>query len=878
LAFDAAVACGTPGSLAEAVELYRGPLLEGCTEEWVLAERQAREEACLGALERLAAAALVGGRPAAAVGHLRRAVALVPLRESAQRALMRALARVGEHAAATMTYRELRLLLHRELNAEPDPETTALFHKIRAEARQLAGSPRASTLPLSHPPTPPPLRVPRPLTDFVGRQKEVRELAARLAAARLVTLTGAGGIGKTRLAIQVAEEVFAEYADGCWFADLAAVADPPLVPQTVASALGVREHPGEPLTGTLAEFLRAKQLLLVLDNCEHLLQPCTQLVASLLAGCPHVRILATSRQALGITGEVVWRVPSLSLPVDGDGSGTHASCRCLDGSRRVDPATVNDPLATIAQYEAVQLFVQRAAATRSSFALTPSNSTAVVQVCQRLDGIPLALELAAARLKVLSVEQIAARLDDRFALLTGGSRSALPRQQTLRATLDWSYELLAEPEQAFLRRLSVFVGSFTLEQAEAVGGSGGVLDLLSELVDKSLVVVEEPGQAGPVEVRYRLLETTRQYARERLLDSREADAVHHSHARHFLALAEQAGPYLDGSEEAAWLAQLEAAHNELRVALDWSTRTAADEQEVEEALRLAGALWLFWCLRGHLTEGRRYLERALARSASISGSVRALALRAAGIVALAQGDLLAAVAYARASLTLWRELGDLAGVASALNNLGLALRDQGDYPAAHSCLEESLALRRQLADRAATARTRCNLGSVAILQGEYREARALLSESLTIFRQLGIQYAIAATLHNLGEVALREGDLAAAGRLLREVLVVRRKAGDRLGMTADLLSLADVAHSLGQPERAARLYGAAEALCQTLAAPLTPCELAERDRSLNELRDALGEAAFAAAWADGQAMTVEQAFTYALEEDAAGGPRTSTPA
>jgi len=406
---------------------------------------------------------------------------------------------------------------------------------------------------LLHPDLPadfPPLRsldalpnnLPRQLTSFIGREREMAEVKRLLTTTRLLTLTGSGGCGKTRLALQVAADLVEEFANGVWLVELAALTDPALVPQAVASALGVREEPGRPLLATLSDYLKAKRLLLLLDNCEHLVAACAYLAEALLRACPHLRILATSREALNIAGETVWRVPSLSLPD-------------LLHLPSVEHLT---------QYEAVRLFIERALISRPDFVLTSQGAPSVAQVCHRLDGIPLAIELAAARVKVLSVEQIAARLDNRFRLLTSGSRTALPRQKTLRAAIDWSYDLLSETERMVLRRLSVFAGGWTLEAAEAICVGEGiewheVLDPLMQLVDKSLVMMEEQGGT----VRYRLLETVRQYGRDKLPASGEADVVRGRHRDWYLALAERAEPELLGSNQAVWLERLETEH-------DWS--------------------------------------------------------------------------------------------------------------------------------------------------------------------------------------------------------------------------------------------------------------------------------------------------------------------
>lgn len=420
-----------------------------------------------------------------------------------------------------------------------------------------------------------PNNLPVQLTTFIGREHQMAEAKRLLATTRLLTLTGPGGTGKTRLSLQMAADVLDAFPDGVWLVELAPLSDAALVPQTVASTWSVREQPGRPLLETLSDYLRAKSLLLILDNCEHLIDACAQLAETLLRACPHLKLLPSSREALGVAGETAYRVPSLSLP---------------------DP---HQPLSveSLSRYEAAQLFVDRARAVQPHFSLTAHNLSAVAQICQRLDGIPLALELAAARVKLFAVEQIALRLDDRFRLLTGGSRTALPRQQTLRALIDWSYDLLPVAERGALARLSVFAGGWTFGAAEAVIGPEA-LDLLSHLVDKSLVVVDELAEAP--ETRYRLLETIRQYARDKLLESGEAPMVRDRHLRHYLLVAEVAEPKLEGPEMLPALNQLEAELDNIRAALEWTL-----DRSPQAAVQLAARLTFFWQRRGHVPEGRR---------------------------------------------------------------------------------------------------------------------------------------------------------------------------------------------------------------------------------------------------------------------------------
>ena len=731
--------------------------------------------------------------------------------------------------------------------------------------------------------------LPVQLASFIGREHEMEEVKSLLDRTRLLTLTGSGGCGKTRLALHVAAEVLERYPHGVWLVELAALSEPALVPQTVATVLGLREEPGRTLTQTLTDYLIAKSVLLLLDNCEHLLPACASLADTLLKACLQVRLLATSREALGLMGEQVYRVPSLFAP-----------------DPQQLPREEKALAALVSEYEAVRLFVERARLQSLEFVLTRHNAEPVASVCHRLDGIPLAIELAAARVRSLSVEDINARLDSRFRLLTGGDRAALPRQQTLRATLDWSYDLLTEQERLLLSRLSVFAGGWTLEAAEQVCGGEGmeaweVLDLLAGLVDKSLVTAET--QAG--RSRYRLLETVRQYGRERLEESGGEAQIRSRHLNFFLGFAEEAEPKLTRPEQGEWLSRLEAEHVNLRAALGWCRLEKAG---ADSGLRLAGALWQFWEVRGYLGIGRAHLTEALGREGAAGRTkVRAKALNGAGALACDQGDYAAARALQEESLAIQRELGEKRGVAASLNSLGIVALSQGDYAAARVLYEECVALGRELGEKRGISASLNNLGNVAQEQGDYAAARALHEESLTIKRELGEKRAIAMSLNNLGLVAYSQGDYAAARALGEESLAIKRELGDKLGIAGSLHSLGNVALSrgdyaaaralqeesltikrelgnkqgvaysleafaslavaVGQPERAAWLWGGAEALREAIHFPLRPTDREEYDRNVTAARTALGEEAFATAWEEGRAMSMEQAIAYALEEN-----------
>ena len=604
--------------LAQAVALYQGPLLPDCADEWVLPEREERAQAYLAALEGLAQKATERGDPATAVHWLRRLVSAEPGRESASGALMGALAEGGDRAAVTQVYQDLRRLLRQDLNTEPAPETKALYRRLTEQGARPQAAARSPA-----PPAPTRRHLPIPLTDLIGRAREIEEVTGWLRRGRLVTLLGAGGAGKTRLAIASAEAALPEFGAGVWFVDLAPLSAPSLVPEAVSKALGIGEESGRSPEERLAEALSSASLLLVLDNCEHVLDACAALSSHLLSACPGLRVLATSRQALGVMGEQVYAVPSLRLPPQ-ERFGPEA-----------DPAHAEKNVLVLLEYESVRLFTERAAQTSPAFRLTRRNAQAVAEICHHLDGIPLALELAAARVRSLSPQEICARLEDRFRLLVAGNRAATPRHQTLRAAIDWSYGLLSGAERSLLHRLSVFTGGWRLEAAESVcaGGSGEggiepweILDLLTGLTEKSLVSVEMSD--GGETTRYRLLETVRQYAHARLEECGEEQAVCGRHRDEFLRLAERAKPEMQGPGQPAWLDRLEEDNDNLRAALDWCLE---EPDGAQPGLRLASDLFFLWWIRGYFAEGQRRYAAVLGRAgAEAQTAARARAIEPGG--------------------------------------------------------------------------------------------------------------------------------------------------------------------------------------------------------------------------------------------------------
>ena len=763
--------------------------------------------------------------------------------------------------------------------------------------------------------------LPHPVTSFVGRERELAELSTLLGGTRLLTLTGAGGVGKTRLAMRLATALLTGYRDGACLVEFADLRDPDLVPQTAINALGLQEQPGRTLIQTLIDHLRARQLLLLLDNAEHLLPACAQLVDALLRQCPLVTLVVTSRERLGVPGEMTYRVPSLSVP---------------DVTDEATPQGLMD-------YESVRLFAERVRLHRPHFTLTDQNTRAIANICRRLEGIALAIELAAARVRSMSVSDVDRRLDQRFALLTGGSRTLPARQQTLRAAIDWSFDLLDDTEKTLFCAISVFAGGFTLEAAERVCAGEAipahdVLDLLTSLTDKSLVVVEDR-DAG---TRYRLLETVREYATERARGLFGRAPWSARHLAYFFALAEEAESKLKGIDQQAWLDRLETEHDNFRAALARSTAVHGDGTT---GLLLASAFARFWLVRGYLTEGRGWFSRLLAAAPGADSATRSKALNWAGIFAWKQGDYRAAQEFYEQSLTLRQELGDRKGIGAVLNNQGLLAYEQGDYRTARLLHQESLVIDRELGDRWGVGVSLIHLASLAMMQGDYAAARALnqeslaifrefgdrghvanalrslgnlrsqegeheaaralydesltmcrelgdrsgiagalqglgvaahqsgddsaarelLEDSLAIYRELGDREGTAKTLANLGHVAATRGDHASALTLQQESLAIYRQLSDRWGIAFSIEGLAGAKAALGESRQAAALWGAVERLREEIAAPIAPSERFHHDHAVSGARAAIGDAdTFDRAWREGRDMTLEQAIAFGL--------------
>ncbi|MEP7135675.1 MAG: tetratricopeptide repeat protein [Chloroflexota bacterium] len=763
--------------------------------------------------------------------------------------------------------------------------------------------------------------LPIQMTSFIGRENEKREIEEAINHHRLVTLTGSGGTGKTRLSLQVAEDLFKQF-EYLWFVELAPVSNPDNIPQTILSVIGLSEQQGKTTQELISGYLQDKKTLLILDNCEHLIEACATISYSLLNHAPELKILASSREALGVKGEKIWHVPSLSLPD-------------LNHLPEFDE---------LVQYEAIRLFTERATLVKPNFTATKENASAIAQTCSRLDGIPLAIELAAARIKALSVDQIAARLDDRFRLLTGGSRTALPRQQTLRATIDWSYNLLSEPERALLRRLTVFSGGWKLEAAESVYSEAGsdldAFDLLSQLVDKSLVSQNDS--------RYRLLETTRQYAHEKLLDSGEDQALRNRHLSYFLDLAKQADKEIHGPHQVEWLDILETEHDNYRAALDWCITSG----NFESALYLIGSfsdLGRFWSVRGYFSEARNWFNKvSTSPDITLYPLAYATALNGISFIAFLQSDFVTAHTLAEESQRICEPLGKDGelGLAGALLAIGLAtlnwdnatiarvktcfeqaaaiyqahgyqwelafaLFRQGvvaricsNHAKAQLFLEDSLRIFRKLDDAFGLGRVYREMGSLFSEQGDYHQARRMYEQGLSYDKKLHFQHAMSTSLDTLGILCRMQGDYdqaevyleessmicrefnlsddvspfylgcvnlhrreyTAAKTRLIEFIKINHKLGIQYQVGEGLIGLAAVAAGLHQYDRAARLAGAGQAVHDAIAFVTDPNDRIEIGPLLQIAREQLGDIKFEELTLEGHSMTMEQAIAYAFEE------------
>ncbi|MBI4673578.1 MAG: tetratricopeptide repeat protein [Chloroflexi bacterium] len=703
-----------------------------------------------------------------------------------------------------------------------------------------------------------PQTFPVPLTALIGRERELGALKRRFKKTRLLTLTGAGGSGKTRLALELAASLAAQFSDGLFWVELAPLADAALVPYTLAAALGVREKGGQSLDAALANFLKPRQLLLVLDNCEHLIDGCAHWSAQILQACPRVKILATSRERLGILGESVFPVPPLGV--------------VAEGAQRESRAFLRE----VAHSSSAQLFVERASALELDFQLGRENATAIVEVCRRLDGLPLALELAAARIRGMSVHEIAQRLEDRFALLTMASRTAPARHQTLYAAMDWSYALLSVDERALFRNVAVFAGGWTMDAAEKLMADQPrvkrrTLDLLARLVDCSLVVKQEKNNA----TRYAMLETIRAYAWARAREADEADALRDKQLDYFCAWVETNTPRLIGREAARWTTEIESELDNLRAALEWSLHDENATARIEKGLRLAGALGVFWIRRGYFSEANRWLTRLLAVGARCAPAARVQPLEAAAAIAIECGEMARGVELAQACWDAAKELDDARMMGWALCHLGMAAHHRGERAQAVKWLQEAVDLLRAVKDAWGSVLASLWLADTRMRLGELDAAKPLWEGALAQARAIGETWGQGWALGGLGDVARLQGDFVQARAYFTEALALHYELGNTSALPYTLEALANLAAMTREPKRAAELWGAGEALRQINNEPLPPSYRNDYAPHVASARKALGEQKFHAAWVRGGALSLAQVVALALGK---GEPAASAPA
>lgn len=859
-----------------ALELYRGELLPALYDDWALSARTELQELYIRTLLFLIQTARTAADYPSAITYARRVLEADKTNETAHQQLMFAYAMSGERNAALKQYQEAAAILRTELGVEPAPGTEELYRRIKnSPTAFVALTARQTNLPL-------------PLTSFIGREAVLDAFQETLATTRLLTLTGPGGCGKTRLAIELGRRVLERYADGVWWIDLASTNDSSGVGEAVLRTLAVQTSPRVSTTDSIISHLVTKQALLVLDNCEHLVEACAILAETLLTYCPQVQILATSREVLNISGEIGWLVPPLSAP------------RAEHGELLTAEA--------VAASESVQLFLERARAARPDFTLTTENANAVAEICAKLDGIPLALELAAARVRGMSVHDIANHLDDRFRLLSGGSRASLPRQQTLRALMDWSYNLLTENERLVLRRSAVLVGTWSIDVAggiffrdEEQNADCDLWQLLPRLVDKSLLMLEETDHR----TAYRMLDTIRQYAQERLHEAGEETLLYDSHLRYFLARAREAHPkfFTEGQID-AWHGLQGFAEN-LRAALDWALLQSLPEGErLQNGIELAIALYPFWIMEGDFVEGIRWLGLAGEKARAQFPGLYARALYSAGVLYVNFVDRVSAYPLLQESARAFRALGDETNAARAELYLAFREFEQQRRARAEAMWENVLRVLRAEGDEWNVARTLGWQGRAARYAGEYRRAHELYAESVELFRRVGDSYMGAWSLNMLGTAAYLDGDLETAEQSLRESAGFSRQhnlrkimgaAYFRLGLVMwsrrdtarseeywkeslrslleisalhdvgeDLASLALVAEQKEKWLDAARLWGAASVGGITSPYHDRVREPDAYEASMARVRAALGQGAYAEAWQEGESMPPVEAIHLAL--------------
>ena len=834
--------------LIAALSLYHGELLPGFYDEWAVLQREQINSVFEKKMTRLMSLLEDEKRWLDILDWAESWIKLGQKPEPAYRALMSAHAAKGDRSRVAMIYERCVKSL-KELGMEPSEQTKELYENLKSGKETSRAEPGSKTTVAKEVFS----SIPVPLTSFIGRENELKEIARLLSTSRLLTLTGPGGVGKTRLAIQTAHDSIKKFREGVFWVSFVGLSDGNLILQEIAQSFNIREVSNVLLIESLKSYLKSKDILLVIDNCEHLIRACALYVEQLLAACPKLKILATSIEALGLFNETIWQVPSLPLP-ETQGS---LSLKQLQG------------------FASIKLFDERASIAKMGFALDERNASSIARICQRLDGIPLAIELAAARIKMLTVEEIAERLDDRFSLLTSGSRTAILRHQTLRATIDWSYDLLTEPERILLRRLAVFAGGFTLEAAEAICSQGikrsDILDLLGRLVDKSLVIVEADLETSAT--RYRLLETLRQYALEKLTRTEEAQSIRDQHLDFFVKLAEKAEANTFGAESVRYAKRRDQELDNTRAAMDWSIQS----RQPIAAFRLAAAMSNFWFVglndigfqRSSIGEWQGILNTALSWPEGLEHTAeRAKALNASGFFYWAGMSPVNPSREVEEALSIGRELGDDAVVAQALCNLGLIESMQGNYVQARPLLQQGLDLFRELGPERKTEYlyAKIVLGDVAMHQDDLPEAQMLYEQCSATLREIHDGNFLAYVVRRLGQLAWHRGEFEKATELCKESLKLDLELGDERAVIACLSAFAGIALARGKIVLAAHHFGSVQALLHARAVRLLPTDQMEYERNVSSLRSQLNPATLEKAWTKGAEMTMERALEFALEE------------
>jgi len=820
------------------IELYQSNLLPDFYDEWIFPLREHYRSLFIKTLLQVTQQLRSQSEYEKAVETARKVLMFDQANERAHQHIMFCHTALGNRNAAIKQYEACQRILMEEIGVEPEKETTALYDWIKqtpSEANPLEA--RITNLPIS-------------LTSFIGRKRELSDVKQKLSSARLLTLTGPGGSGKTRLALQTGTELLDSFKDGVWWVDLTVLTDRSMVSYSIARSLGVLEIPNQSLHQTLAHFLRSKHLLLIIDNCEHLIETCAHIIHFLCERCSQLTILATSRESLNVAGEQTWQVPTLFLP---------------------DPQKYS-PIDLLLEYEGIRLFVERARTASSDFIFSEQNASFVTQICSRLDGIPLAIELAAARIKLLTPEEIATRLDDRFHLLTNGSLTAPLRHQTLQAAMDWSYDLLNDKEQRLFRSLAVFSGSWDLEATEEVCSSNDhlekseILDLLSSLVDKSLVI-KEGAQNG--RSRYRMLETIRQYAWDALTRSNETHEVQEYHLNYYLRLVESAKPhlgfFLPDKEMFKWLGVLTPEHDNLRVAVNFCETSPS---HAKAGLKMMGNLHWYFLLHNRLSEGRDWINKLETKEITISPIVKAQAYLTSGFLACWQGDFASARPALERSLKFFGEINDGAGIAFSLHGLGFAANGLGEHADAGQYFGRCLQTAREIDDKWLISIALHFIAIGTSFQGNYDLALSQFEECISLMSNgYGNTQGIAFSEFHLGRIARIHGNLASARQHHTTGLELFVRMGDKRGIGYSLFGFACLAYAQEEPQRAAKLLGAVDVLREELGTLLETVLQIEYEQTYSAVREMLGEESFETIRVEGYELLLEQTIQFALNPE-----------